>query len=437
MAYGSLILYTLVLFIRPQEWVPGMLNFSIMNLGIMDFIMGFAILATLLELAKGEWHFKDAPQNGLALGFFIAVILSNVLSRQSWFNFHATLTAFTGFGKIILLYFLIAIDLKSIRQVKGFIVAIIIGCLFMAIHGILQIHTGYGFGNQAPLPPIPPETKYRIVAFGFFDDPNDVAQALIVVMPFLISGIHRRGIAAPWRLVNLVLAGVIGYGIFLTGSRGGWLALAVMTISYFLLNFRHKKISMVLGVLAVAALMAFAPSRVSSVSTHDQSARGRMVAWADGNKMLKMSPLFGIGKGRFGEYSESGLVAHNSFVHCWAELGLFGYFWWLGLLIASVKDSYALGKAPPSGDPQKDEMGRIARVILPAWIGYLASAVFLSRTYKPELYILIGLVAAMHEVRRREGGPPWGGFARRDCKWVLLLELASIPFFYVMMRFLW
>ena len=431
MAYASLIVYILVLFIRPQDWVPGMLNLPI----IMP-VIGVAIFATVLEMGNKEWHFKDAPQNWLVLGFFIAVVLSNVLSFQSWFNFHATLTAFTEFGKIVVLYFLISINLRSLRQVKGFIAAVILGCLFMAIHGILQIHTGNGFGSDTPPLFIPGENSYRIVAFGAWADPNDLAQALVMVLPFLISGIHRPGVAAPRRLVSLGLAGVIGYAVYLTGSRGGWLALAVMTISYFLLNFRVKKIAVVFGVLVLGGLMALAPARVQSGSTHDESARGRLVAWADGNKMLKMSPIFGIGKGRYGEFSESGKVAHNSFVHCWGELGLFGYFWWLGMLFASVKDSYALGKER-SDDPEKGETGRLARVLLAAMIGFLASAVFLSRTYTAELFILVGLIAAMHAIREREGGPFRGAFVRRDCRWVLAIELTSIPFLYVMMRFMW
>jgi O-antigen ligase len=430
LAYASLIVYILLLFIRPQEWVPG-----ILNLPIITPVMCVAILATFMEVAGGKWHFKDVPQNWLVLGFFGAVIASNLLSFQQPLNFGVTLDVTREFGKIILLYFLIAINLKTIRQVKGFILAIIIGCLFIAVHGILQIHTGAGFGGLLPLY-VSQEHAYRIIAFGFFSDPNDVAQALLVALPFLISGIHRPGIAAPWRLVSLVAAGVIGYAIFLTGSRGGWLALAVMMVAYFLLNFRQKKISVVLGILALGGLLMFAPARVQTGSTHDQSAKGRIVSWTEGNKMLKMSPLFGIGKSRFAEYSDTGLVAHNSFVHCWGELGLFGYFWWLGMLFASVKDSYALGKER-TGDPKKDEMGRVARVLLASWIGFMAAAVFLSRTYKPELYILIGLVAAMHAIREREGGPLPRAFVKRDLRWVLLVELTSIPFFYCMMRFMW
>jgi O-antigen ligase len=433
LAYASLIVYVLLLFIRPWDWVPAMLNWHIMTV-----VTGVAIFTTLLEMVNREWHFKDAPQNWLVLGFFVAVVASNLFCFQRPFYFAGTKLAFTEFGKIILLYFLISINLRSLRQVKGFIAVVIIGCLFMAIHGILQIHTGSGFGSQLEsLPLFVPQTQdYRIRAFGAWADPNDLAQALVMVLPFLISGIHRPGVAAPRRLVSLVLAGVIGYGIFLTGSRDGWLALAVMTIAYFLLNFRVKKIAVVFGVLALLGLMIVAPSRVHSGSTIDESARGRLVAWAAGNTMLKMSPIFGVGKGGFEEYSEHGLIAHNSFVQCWAELGLFGYFWWLGMLFASVKDSYALGKER-SDDPEKGEMGRLARVLLASWIGFLASALFLTRTYTAELFILIGLVAAMHAIREREGGPLRGAFVRRDCRWVLAAELTSIPFFYVMMRFMW
>ena len=284
---------------------------------------------------------------------------------------------------------------------------------------------------------IPQENVYRIVAFGFFNDPNDLALALVVALPFVISGIHRPGASAPGRLLNLVLAGVLGYGIFLTNSRGGWLALAVMTMSYVLLNFRLKKSAVVVGILLMAALMVLAPGRVSasSLSGQDESSRGRLVAWADGNRMLKQSPIFGIGKDRFRDYAEGDKVAHNSFVHCYAELGLFGYFFWLGLLFASLKDGYALGKTAPSEtDPEPGEIARLAKVLLAALIGYMASAVFLSRTYTPLLFVLIGLFAAMRMIGERATGPIPNAFMRRDWKWVLLIELASIPIFYVWIR---
>jgi hypothetical protein len=437
LAYASLIVYVLLLFIRPWDWVWAMMNWH-----LMTAVTGVAIFATLVELGKRQWRFKDTPQNWLVLGFFIAVAVSNIFDVPVPFYFEGTKRAFLEFGKVMLLYFLISINLKNLRQVKGFIAAVIIGCLFMAIHGILQIHAGSGFGGpQGPQPEsmplwIPMEQGYRTRAFGAWGDPNDLAQALVMVMPFLVSGIHRPGIGAPRRLISLLLAGVIGYGVYLTGSRGGWLALAVTALSYFLLTFRTKKAAVVMGIVALAGLILFAPARVQSGSTHDQSAHGRIVAWADGNNMLKMSPIFGVGKGMFGDYAQTVKVAHNSYVQCWAELGLFGYFWWLGMLFASVKDSYALGKER-SDDPEKGEMGRVSRALLAALIGFLASSVFLTRTYTAELFILVGLIAAMRTIREREAGPLPHGFVKRDCWWVLAIEMTSIPFLYVMMRFIW
>jgi len=433
LAYISLIIYVLVLFLRPQEWVPGMLNVS-----IVKYVVGATIFATLLEMGNNKWRFKDAPQNWLVLGFFVAVVVSNAFSFAQLFYLRGTADAFTSFWKIALLYYLISIHLTTARRVRGFMLAIIAGCLFMSVHGILQMKTDamVGFGGMPPLF-VPQENAYRIVAFGFFNDPNDLALALVVALPFVISGIHRPGASAPGRLLNLGVAGVLGYGIFLTNSRGGWLALAVMSMSYLLLNFRLKKSAVVAGILLMAALMVLAPGRVSSVSMsgQDESSRGRLVAWADGNRMLKLSPIFGVGKGRFVDYSETGLVAHNSFVHCYAELGLFGYFFWMGLLFASLKDGYALWKTAPSeSDPDRREVGRLAKALLPALIGFMASAVFLSRTYTPLLFMLFGLFAALRIIRERATEPMPNAFVKRDCKWVLLIELASIPILYVWIR---
>ena len=61
--------------------------------------------------------------------------------------------------------------------------------------------------------------------------------------------------------------------------------------------------------------------------------------------MLKANPLFGVGWGLFRDFTEENIVGHNSFAHCWGELGMFGYFFWLALVIASFKDSWAMGNA--------------------------------------------------------------------------------------------
>jgi len=427
-AFVLLNLYVALLFVRPMEWMPGL-----MGTRIMFLVAAVAILATLMALPASRWRFGDAPQNWLMAGFFGACLMSHVR--------HTFLAAFidtiTGFGRIVVLYFLISINVNSLRRLKLLIGVMIAGCLFMTVHGIMQWHspTHMGFGmleNSAAIYDTYHDT-YRVRAFGFFNDPNDLALMLVTILPFLIGTVHRRDVMPPRRLFNMAMIGAIGYCIFRTNSRGGWLALAVMLMAYAWVHTRRRKLAVALGVICLGALMAFAPSRMGSLSTTERSARSRLVYWAYGNRMLKRWPVFGAGMGRFEEFSDDGKVAHNSFVHCYAELGLFGYFFWLALLTACIKDSYALGRMRFE-DPDRQESARLARGCFAALMGYMAAAFFLSRTYIAPLYILFGIFAALRAINDREFEPVPGTFVRRDLRYALLAALGSIPALYVLLR---
>lgn len=428
MAFVLLLVYMMLLFVRPMEWVPGLIGSH-----IMLFVGAAAVLATLMTLPVSQWRFQSAPQNWLMVGFFAACLMSHV--RHTYFA--AFVDTITGFGRIVLLYFLVAINVSTLRRLRVLVGVMILGCLFMTVHGILQWHspTHMGFGvyeNSAAIYDTYHDT-YRVRAFGFFNDPNDLALMLVTILPFLIGGLHRRGVMPPRRLLNAVMIAAIVYCIFRTNSRGGWLALAAMLVAYAWVHARGKKLAVTLGVMCLAGLMALGPSRMGSLSATESSARNRLVYWAYGNRMLKAWPIFGAGMGRFEEFSDDGKVAHNSFVHCYAELGLLGYFFWLALLVACMKDSYALGRIR-TDDPERQELGEMARACFAALIGYMAAAFFLSRTYIAPLYILFGIFAALRAINDREFEPAAGRFEQRDLRYALLATLLSIPALYVLLR---
>ena len=423
MAFGLLLFYTALLFVRPMEWVPWMLGWN-----ILDYVAVAALVATLATLLNRDWKLEKAPQNWLMLGLFFACLMSHV--RHTYLA--ALIETFQTFGKIVLFYFLISINVNTLRRVRLLIGVVVAGCLFMTLHGILQWHTGMGFGGQPPL--IVQETK-RVVAFGFFHDPNDLALMLVTILPFLVSKVFARGTAVLSRVLALAAITPMVYCIFLTNSRGGWLALGAMAVAYAALHLPRKR-GIVLGAIAFVAVMALGPSRMGTLTADERAGRGRLVAWADGNRMLKQWPIFGAGKGRFTEFSEDSRVAHNSFVHCWAELGLFGYFFWLGLIVACLKDGLGLAKIS-SENPETQEISRLARAGVAALVGFLAAAFFLSRTYIYPLYILFGLFAALRSIHETDFGRPESAFVRHDLRYVLIAELATIPGLYVLMRFLW
>ena len=287
-----------------------------------------------------------------------------------------------------------------------------------------------GFGEAGPLVY---KGLVRVRAFGIFGDPNDLALMLVVVLPFLFSKFFQRGAALPSRVLSLCAAVLIIYCIFLTNSRGGWLALGAMGVAYIYLHLPYKKIGAVFAVLAFLAIMAVGPSRMGTMSVTGGAGRGRVVSWGYGNWMLKRWPMFGAGKGRFMEFTDMGSTGHSSFVHCWSELGLFGYFFWLGMVLASLKDGQALSKSA-SEDPEAQELSRLAKAAIASFVGFMSAGFFLSRTYVVPLYIIFGLLAAMRATYELKFGRLKSAFVRRDWRLVLAVEMVSIVGIYVLMR---
>jgi len=184
-----------------------------------------------------------------------------------------------------------------------------------------------------------------------------------------------------------------------------------------------------------AALVAMGPSRMATLSEDlGASSRERLVAWGYGNYMLKSNPIFGVGKGRFMEFSDQSHAAHNSFVHTYAELGLFGYFFWLGLVLSCMKDTHVLSRLE-SRDRRTLEVRGLARATLAALVGFMAASFFLSRQYVLALYLFFGIAAALRVV----GGQyvtetrPLFDF-QRDTRKLLFAELASICALWVFIR---
>jgi len=423
LAYLSLLLYVAILFVRPQEWVP-----AIRGLHILDIVTGVALVTWLGSLSRSGWRFRSAPQNWLMLGLFFAALMSHV--RHTYFA--AFVLTFERFGKVVLLYFLVSTLVNSVRRARILILVMAGGCLFMSFHGILQYHTGAGFGGAIPWYT---GDLVRVRAFGIFHDPNDLALILVTVLPFLFNVCIAREERSSLRAASGLAVVPMVYCIFLTNSRGGWLALAVMAVAYIFVHLRNKRLALVAVPAVLALIFALGPSRVENMSSDDRAARGRLTAWGFGNRMLKRWPLFGAGVGRFTEFSDEGRVAHNSFVQSWAEMGLFGYFFWLGLVMATLKDGYALARLP-ADDPQRRDMARLGRAGVAGLAGFLAAAFFLSRTYHQPLYIIIGLFAALRTIHERDLGPLPSGFVARDVRYVAAAELLSIPAVYVMIRVL-
>jgi len=437
-----LLAYLAILYIRPHEYVP-----ALMNTPILSLLLGTAFLIWVVRQAKN----LEAPQFWLMPVLTLMLMLSVMFS--GWLG--GGIKVFTDFAPVVMLFYMVATSVDSLQRLRQIFLVLGVSATVISWHGIDQIARGIGW-TGAEL-----SQGTRITYLGFLNDPNDLSMALVMVLPMLLY--LARGQKLLPRVAWLVAAGAVVYAIYLTNSRGAILAVGAMLGLYGVLRYGVLRSVIVLPLLMLPILL-LGPSRMSEMSADEDSAEGRIEAWYEGVQLLIMRPLFGVGKGQFADHH--GLTAHNSFVLAFAELGLIGYFFWLSVIVISwlmVQRLVLAGADGPSApapttltpptvpaplrDPDKkppkpppthwDELQVAGRTLWYGYIGGLVSAFFLSRSYVVILYLHIALIVAVFQMARKERPDsfppiPFGPMAGR----MAALSLGSVVGLWFMTRVL-
>jgi O-antigen ligase len=390
MSFFFALVFIVLVFLRPQEWlVPQLYGWP-----LLDGIVYASLLGLLMETKMGRISFPTrSPQIWLLAGLFFAAIFSHVPHTY----FGGIMATFPEAFKITFFTLLLICVLDSerkFRMVAGVFVAM--GC-FMAVHALLQQSRGYGFAYQAPLwiPPIGNKPAHlRSLFFGIFADPNDLAQMLTTCIPFAFVLFRTRwmslttGVAVSWLLVSAVFA---------THSRGGQVALAGVGAVMVALVLPSRWFAFLMGGLLVGAL-ALCPL---SAGYLDQSSHDRVVFWGLANEQFKQNPLFGIGYGMFWQVASS-RAAHNAYVLCYTELGIFGYWFWFGLLSLGIVGVWRTRRLMQNPEDLEGKWLRLtAGLMLAVVVGFGASAYFLSRSFVYPLFFLFAMMAAMPRIAER------------------------------------
>jgi O-antigen ligase len=400
MSFFFFILYLICVFIRPQEWVPAVYGWRLID------ILGITTIVLLLLESSGKpegQRLVKAPQSGLMIGFFLSILMSHVAHHY----FGGLVNSFNIFLPTFVLFFVILNAINTEGKLKFTIWFIILVMFLLVFQGIDQARTGIGWGGQEITTQIDDKTGViteRINWVGIFNDPNDLALMFVIAVGLLLPFIFSR-VNFLLRLINAAIMGGLGYGIYLTNSRGGQLALLATVFFFFVRKTRKFLIGGILGGLGTAVILAFGPSRMGMLSTSEESAANRMDLWYGGIQMLKSNPIFGVGQGMFME--DMPQTAHNSFVLAAAELGFVGFFLWIALIYVSMKGLLSVQNSNKA-------LANYALGIQSALVGFCAAAFFLSRTYIILPYMLFAMAGSIVWLSRQGEKSPEFKLQGRD-----------------------
>ena len=257
--------------------------------------------------------------------------------------------------KNLLIYYFLVLTIDNEDKFKIAVWTTVVLMFIVGLMGVLQFYgydiTGAGMsfaGYKGAL--------WAIKGIGMFDNSNHMAYSVILVIPFALGFLFQtRNFVG--RLFGLTFLGLAIYCVYLTRSRGGQIALAACLLSWLYLWARDPKIKRFLLIVAVGGVLTVVSAKATGYR-EDQSAMGRIEAWAAGWQMLKDNPILGVGKENWWEHHK--IDSHNSFVRAASELGLVGLYFFVGMI-------YFVGLTIKRlQDISTDEKWRIIRVDLAA-----------------------------------------------------------------------
>lgn len=280
-------------------------------------------------------------------------------------------------------------------------------CVFAAIAGIMSYFDTLGTGVLF---------KMDGRAAGVFEDPNVLGSFLFLGAFYLahnlVTGHTRRPILSTISLF------VILVGIFLSFSRGSWMATIFGSALMIILTYRAaattavrrrivaiSAVTLIAGATLLAGLLSvdvvserFA-DRATVTKDYDEGETGRFGNQRRGAAMLVEKPN-GFGPLRW--RLTFGLEPHNSYIGGFANGGWLGGLAFIGLILTTAFVGFRLCLTP---SPYR----RLALIAWPALLMFFVQAVQIDVDHWRHVYMLFGLIWGLEAARLAWARAPYPG----------------------------
>ena len=385
MTFFFLLIFAFLTLWRPQEWLfPSLFGWP-----ILDVVTVFAVLSFVVERDDGRLRFpKHLMHIYLLVGLWIASMMSHI-AHTYFAGFVAT---FTTVLKPVVFSILLIATFTHPRRLRAMAWLFVLLACIMTWHCLLQKKTGYGFADLPPLwiRDAPGVLRSRSYFFGIFGDPNDTAQFLGTAIPFAFCLFPKR------RWYSFVAGGLVSWflveGVLSTGSRGGLLGM-MATFVCLMFALLPPRLYPVMIACLLGGFLLLCPAMSGKL---DQSAADRVAIWGDANYAFKHAPVFGVGLGMIEEYIEQSRAPHNAYIMCYSETGLFGYWFWFGLVVLGFSGSLRVVRLLQlSRNDVERSLSWFASMAIAAMASYMVSSYFIGRAYVFPTYMLFSVMAGI------------------------------------------
>ncbi len=339
----------------------------------------------------------------------------------------ANLTTFLELTPNILAYFLGIVTFRTPERLRVLRALLVVVALFILTNALLSLPYAHAARVSVPYVLVggssPDTMEYRIQGLGMLHDPNTYGQFVLLILPLLFVAKNDEGLGIGW-LAALPVSLLFLLGVYLTGSRGAILGMAVL-VGLFLVRRLKTTGAAITTAVGGLALLVVNATRTRSISI--QGGMDRLAIWSDGLSYFKGSPIWGIGARGF--TSTNVATAHNSYLLVAAELGFVGLFIWMSMLVVTI---FQVGQVPRIVGKTNPQLARWAVALRISLGGYLFTSFFLSRAYEMPLYMLLGMCGGVVIASGGDDAVPLRGSMWPA--WSCLFSGGILSLIYVMLR---
>jgi hypothetical protein len=455
LALFGAVLLVIILFVRPQEFVPGLASLSILNVATAICLLGIGF-----EVATGRLKRFWTPQFPFLAGFVVwCVVVTFMKAGSSAVLDMKETVLFPVIFFVIIVY--AGAAYSRLRVITATILAIMLALAFVCTRpsqgpyeciilekdeqGVVARDQSTGESDGRPCESWHDCTKQfsdevvceqpgwfktftvahgRVRWRGTLADPNELSLAIGAAMSFAFA-FHAASQRKSRHLLLVAAVALTTYCVVLTGSRGGVLVLLAVFGVYFVRRYGPK--GLLLGILFGAPVLLLGGRNDESA---DASSLERLGALYNGMTFIKDNPILGLGQGQFTE--NYFITAHNSYVLAAAELGLPGMLIWSALVYVSIKIPYQIASdAPPDLDPR---LVPYAFALVTSFAGILVGIAFLSFCYHNMLFIYFGLSGALYLAARQSSPSFTVKVKAKEIAFLACVDVALLTFLFVYTR---
>jgi O-antigen ligase len=352
----------------PEGLLPSAAN-SIINRLSLVIALGLWLLSALLQGRQIVW----TPATLIMFGFLVWSLIT--LFWAPYPN-DGTEKIIQYTLRFVLFLILVINEIDSVKAVNGLMLVLSISSILLITFGFISILVqGYS-----------PDTPLEILNV----NRNSISEYLLITLPGILWLVMQvpRNRRQLFMFLSVLYVLVVLLLIVMTGSRGGLISIILTLLVFYI--WKPTRSWGILGMIILILAVVSAPFIFSTVIRRFIEAEGGILGgrgplWRAGFTLIMDHPLTGVGIGNatrtiipyLGMLIDTRNLTerslHNPILQIWADTGLIGLIFYLGVLISTVWSffrQYFLSKAADAslGEPYFALIFGVFVGILATWI---------------------------------------------------------------------